>query len=50
MFLTSRELDLGLVYMIRNLTKNFIINNLDVSINELPLQVAPVVEREMTLK
>ena len=44
MFLFDRQFDLGMVYFIRNATRNFIEQNREISINGLPIEMASVVE------
>lgn len=50
MFLTSEHFDIGMVYMIRNLTKNFIEDNRGKSMNDLPIELAAVVEENPNAK
>ena len=40
MFLLDDEFDKGMIYFIRNSTKNFIMQNKDASINGLPFEMA----------
>ena len=44
MFIFDQEFDLGMIRFIRNSVKNFINANRDGSINQLPIQLSPIVE------
>lgn len=46
----SEPFDKGLIFMIRNLTKNFIEENKNKSINGLPLELAAIVEEDPQAK
>ena len=50
MFLFDRQFDLGMVYFIRNATRNFIEQNREISINGLPIEMASVVEENPLAK
>jgi hypothetical protein len=49
MFLTNDEFDKGLIYFLRNSTKNFILRDPNLSINGLPMNVASVAEEGLDL-
>ena len=50
MFLTQQDFDKNMIYMIRHLTKNFIEQNIERSINGLPINITAVVEAELDVK
>lgn len=53
LFLTNDRFDKAMIFFVRKLVKNFIIINRERSINELPIEYAPIVEGdedEMTLE
>ena len=50
MFILDQDFDLGMIYFIRNSTKNFIESNRDISINGLPLSLASEVEENEDAK
>lgn len=44
MFVFDKDFDLGMIYFIRNATRNFIEHNKDKSINGLPIELASEAE------
>ena len=50
MFVLDREFDLGIVYFIRSSTRYFIENNMDASINGLPMESASEAEENPKAK
>ena len=50
MFVLDREFDLAMVYFIRNSTKTFLLKYRDHSLNELPIELASIVEENPKAK
>ena len=50
MFVLDREFDLGMVFFIRSSTRYFIENNMDASINGLPMEIASEAEENPKAK
>lgn len=49
MFLINDDFDKSMIFFIRSLTKNFILENRERSINQLPIEAAVVVEQEQNV-
>ena len=50
MFVLDREFDLAMVYFIRNSTRRFLLKYRDHSLNELPIELASIVEENPKAK